>query len=35
MVEELRAGDLAAAAARMDEAELWYSRAAEALAGLS
>lgn len=35
MVEELRAGDLAAAAAHMDEAELWYSRAAEAIAGLS
>lgn len=35
MVEELRAGDLAAASARMEEAELWYSRAAEALDGLS
>lgn len=35
MVEELRAGDLAAAAARMDEAELWYSRVVEAIAGLS
>ena len=35
MVEELRAGDLAAAAARMDEAELWHCRVVEAIAGLS